>query len=616
MCGIAGLWRRNGVDSADNARIEKMAKTLLHRGPDDFGYLLSESRRGLAVTGQTTESDIVPDVLLASRRLSIIDLSIEGRQPIANETKNVFVVFNGAIHNYVELREELEALGHNFHSKTDTEVIVHAYEQWGESCASRFNGMWAYVIWDLRENRLICSRDRFGIKPFFVAWKGETFYFASEVKAILAAGEIAAAPNLDWIHRYLTLDECENGQDTAFEGITQLAAGHNLVITRDSCEEIPYWDYTHQSEAYDYERPAETFRELFRDAVNLRLRSDVPVALLLSGGLDSSSIAVHASVSEQQARMEAYTAIFPGSKFDETQYAEIISKHTGMKWHRVEYEPSGLLEDLEAVNGNLDAPARRGQELVRFHLLKAVSGQARVVLEGQGADEMLAGYPNRYAGPYFRSELRALRPWNVHRRLPRILRAWRVMNYSRSTTAPRPSILGSLLREKTLTDSSENRTPEQFQDPLTRILFKDHALGLLPELLHFGDAISMGHSLESRLPFLDHRLVEFIFGLPFDQKMRGSETKYVLRRAFRKDLPESILNRRNKIGFETPMSQWLIPHKSVLSDLLNSEGARKREILNPEGVRHCLSHFETDGRAATRLFRSAALELWFRRYIN
>ncbi|MBK6289907.1 MAG: asparagine synthase (glutamine-hydrolyzing) [Pseudomonadales bacterium] len=616
MCGIAGLWRRGGPDPADGVRVERMAKTLIHRGPDDFGYLFANSQRMLASVSQATVNDFDPDVLIASRRLAIIDLGSQGRQPIANETSDVFVAFNGAIHNYVELREELESRGHTFRSHTDTEVIVHAYEEWGENCARRFNGMWAYAIWDARKRRLVCSRDRLGIKPLFVAWHGDTFYFASEVKAILAAGELVATPNRSFVHRYLVLDECENGHDTAFAGITQLSSGHNLVVTREGHHETRYWSHVDQTGHYDYKQPGETFRELFRDAVRIRLRSDVPVALLLSGGLDSSSIAVHAKAQEQAIDIEAYTAVFPGYEFDESRYAALVAKHVGMPLHCVEYKSSGLLEDMAAVTEHLDAPPRRGQELVRWKLLQAVSAQARVVLEGQGADEMLAGYPDRYTKSYLCSELRMLRPWNLHHRVPRMISARQHLDRMHSYPAPMPPIPGRILGDQILKDTSNSMIPVQFKDPLTRTLFKDHALGLLPELLHFGDAISMGHSLESRLPFLDHRLVEFVFKLPFDDKMRGAETKHVLRRAFARDLPEDILSRRDKVGFATPLKHWLQLHRSELFDVLNSQRTREREIFNPAGLTHCMSNYRVDNRAATRLFRCVALELWFRRYID
>ena len=632
MCGIAGMWRRSGIDRSDRDRIERMAATLIHRGPDDFGYLLADAAHGLTSVGRVPATDWVPDVLLASRRLAIVDLSTNGRQPIGNEAGDVFVVFNGAIHNYVELRAELETCGHTFRSQTDTEVIVHAYEEWGEDCARRFNGMWAYALWDARQRRLVCSRDRFGIKPLFVAWHGDTFYFASEAKAILAGGEVVATPNLSFVRRYLTFDGYASGCDSAFAGIAQVSSGHNLVITGDGYRETPYWCYTDQSEQYDYERPEETFRELFRDAVRIRLRSDVPVALLLSGGLDSSSIAVHAHPQDETSGMSAYTATFPGFEDDEHRYAALVAAHVGMPLQAVEYSPSRLLDDLAAVTWHMDAPPRRGQELARWQLLQAVSVQARVVLEGQGADEMLAGYAERYVGPYLRAELGRLRPWNLHLGVPRMISAWQLQNrvHSRpllqALRLRRPPIprLEPPIAARSLTNQSPSeqghratRMPsEQFTDPLTRALYQDHAVGLLPELLHFGDAISMGHSVESRLPFLDHRLVEFLFGLPFDAKMRGAETKRILRRAIGDDLPRAILSRRDKIGFNTPLKRWLQPHSGAIRDLLSSRRTRERGIFDAAGLDYWLSRFEADGVGETRLFRSFALEQWFRRYVD
>ena len=301
MCGIAGLWRRSGADPADRLHIRRMLESLVHRGPDDFGYLLGNTATGEVTAGQSLESPFTPDLLLASRRLSIVDLSSAGRMPIQNETGDISVVFNGAIHNYLELRRELEGRGHTFHSHTDTEVIVHAYEEWGEGCAARFNGMWAYALWDAGRRRLVCSRDRFGIKPLFIAWHRDTLYFGSEVKAILAGGAISAKPDLTFIQGYLTNGRPAGASRSAFEGITQLAAGHNLIVTHDDVRTTPYWRYTDQSEPYDSAHPEATFRELFRDAVRIRLRADVPIALLLSGGLDSSSIAQYAAPATDQA---------------------------------------------------------------------------------------------------------------------------------------------------------------------------------------------------------------------------------------------------------------------------------------------------------------------------
>lgn len=603
-----------------------MASSLVHRGPDDFGYLLAAAANGQLSCGQTSITDFMPTLLMASRRLQILDLSSAGRQPMSNESGDVFVVFNGAIHNYVELRSDLETLGHRFRSNTDTEVIVHAYEEWGEACARRFNGMWAYAIWDHRRSRLICSRDRFGVKPLYVAWHGETFYFASEAKAILAGGEVEPRPNWAFVHRYLGFASCDNGRDTPFAEITKVPPGCNIVVTADSYTVVPYWTYTDQSGQYDYQQPERSFRELFLDALRIRLRSDVPIALLLSGGLDSSSIAVHAKrLLIEGHQIEAYTASFPGFYADESPYATLVADAVGMPINYVRYDASRVLDDLDALTWHLDAPPQRGQELARWQLLEAASKKARVVLEGQGADELLAGYPDRHTAPYLRAELQRLRPWNLARTAPRLLRGWRELKRlqpdtnlrfrsNRVDTEPVRPLLASTSDELAWFEPSA--VPARFTDPLTQALYRDHACGLLSELLHFGDAISMAHSIESRLPFLDHRLVEFAFGLPFDFKMRGAQSKFILRRAFANDLPAEILNRHNKIGFGTPLARWLKPQREEIRDLLGSQRARERGVFDAQGIDDCLRRFETDGSGVQQVFRSTALELWFRRFVD
>ena len=605
-----------------------MARYLEHRGPDDFGYLLTNTAHGNVYTGKETATNFTPDVLLASRRLSITDLTAAGRQPISNEAGNIFVVFNGAIHNYRELRSELKALGHTFRSETDTEVIVHAYEQWGEDCAKRFNGMWAYAIWDQQQQKLVCSRDRFGIKPLFIAWHGDTFYFGSEVKAILAGGEIPAVPNLSYLKQFFLLNTPHEGRHTAFLGIEQVPAGHNLIVTHSTMRESQYWSYTDQSESYDFSRPIETFRELFADAVRLRLISDVSTALLLSGGLDSSSIAVHAMQHKAYGNLDAFTAVFPGDSCDERQYAELVAKRTGMSFHAVDYDRTRVLDDLSSVTWHMDAPPAKGQMLARWQLLAAASKHATVVLEGQGADEMLAGYPERYLRPYLNSEISRLRPWNLHNKLPRIADASMTLDYKSSLHSlgkrflPKRTHSSSVMSpefaaQPSYGDTYSSTTLPNFPDRLTACLARDHAQAILPFLLHFGDAISMAHSVESRLPFLDHRLVEFVFRLPFDEKMRGRETKYILRKAFAKDLPAEILSRRDKVGFATPVAEWLQPQfKHQIRPLLMSKRVRERGIFDQTALERCLAGFETQRKGAGTIFRCLAVERWFELFID
>ncbi|CAN5353781.1 asparagine synthase (glutamine-hydrolyzing) [soil metagenome] len=634
MCGIAGLWRFAGPEPGDGQRLQRMGATLSHRGPDDFGYLLANAAHDIAVTGKAVVADFLPDVLMASRRLSIIDLTPAGRQPIANEAGDMFIVFNGAIHNYVELRSELRALGHVFRSQTDTEVIVHAYEEWGVDCARRFNGMWAYAIWDRRRQQLVCSRDRFGIKPLVVACYGDAFYFASEAKAILAAGEVRAVANLSFVRQFMSSHIPATGRQTAFEGIEQLPPGHNLIVNRQGQHERRYWSYADQSAPYDFGHPEETFRDLFADAVRLRLRSEVPIALLLSGGMDSSSIAVHAQ-QEGGKKLEAFTATFPDFAEDERSYAELVANHSGMRLNCVEFDPSHLLDDLSSVTWHMDAPPSLGQVLARWRLLEAASSRARIVLEGQGADEMLAGYPERYCWPYIRSEIKQLSLGNMHRKLPLIYSAYLKHSQVRPSrlrgalrrrmgiVTPQPQLGRAILSRNInfasdLDETEEPLTVSCFPDHLTTMLHQDHAKRVLPHLLHFGDAISMAHSVESRLPFLDHRLVEFVFGLPFDAKFRGGESKHILRRALAEKLPPAIVNRQNKIGFGVPLKAWVDANfEQEVRPRLTSRHVRQRGIFDMKCVAQCLLDFEAGKQgAASVIFRCLALEMWFELFVD
>ncbi|MDH3279714.1 MAG: asparagine synthase (glutamine-hydrolyzing) [Gammaproteobacteria bacterium] len=634
MCGITGFWRRAGTKVGDCARLARMADLISHRGPDDYGYLYASTSEDRVQITQQSYADFTPDVLLANRRLAITDLSTAARQPIGNDTNDVFVVFNGAIHNFVELRDELTRLGYRFRTRSDPEVLLHAYEQWGEDCACRFNGMWAYVIWDHRRRRLVCSRDRFGIKPLYIAEIGDAFFFASEAKSILASQEVPREPNLTYIKHVLSLGVPREGTNCAFAHIRQLPAGHNLVISKKATVHTAYWQYNDQSEPYDYNRPEETFRELLSDAVRIRLRGDVRAALLLSGGLDSSSVAVLAA-RHAPGQLEAFTARFPGYADDESLYAAAAAQHADMPITFVDYDASNFLNHILTVSWHMDVPIALGQMVARWSLIGQASRNATVLLEGQGADEALGGYPTRYTRPYLKSELGQLRwsvlPWTLVRSLhtltnPQSRRALRhifkhtVIGTRRRTASNSPTA-GLLTQRMAALSDYDSGFPRphspHFADRLTHILWLDHTSNMLPYLLHFGDAISMGRSMESRLPFLDHRLVEFMFALPFHYKMRGGKSKVILRRALKHDLPREVLARRRKVGFSTPIDQWLRPILySEIKPLLQSSRLRQRDLLVPESVTRLLNGFEKHGHGAPQILRCVATELWFRQFID
>ncbi|MEM7442161.1 MAG: asparagine synthase (glutamine-hydrolyzing) [Pseudomonadota bacterium] len=623
MCGIAGLWRLAGSDPADQSRIGHMSAIMRHRGPNDFGFLLADTDTGQSIATQTLSADFVPDLLLASRRLSILDLTAAGQQPIANESGDISVVFNGAIHNYLELRRELEGFGHVFQSKTDTEIIVHAYEQWGPDCANRFNGMWAYAIWDARNQTLICSRDRFGIKPLCMARHEGGFYFASEAKSIIAAG-VPAEPNPRFLRAHTTYGFFVPGDETAFSTISQVPAGHNLIVTQNSEHLSRYWSYTDQSESYDLRNPEQCFRELLDDAVRLRLRADVPIAVLLSGGLDSSAVTALAADHLGAGQVDAFTVAFPGYSKDELHHAELVARWRGVSLNVIEYDPKDLTTDLDQVTWHMDMAPAIGQLPVRWRLLKSVSQVARIVLEGQGADEMLGGYSDRYLKPYVQSELASLRPWNIHPRLTRALAAQYKRKHARwrmKAQGPMFSAEDLLSQDWTIRYQTGHQgaaqAPAPFSTALHNKLWRDHSHDWLPYLLHFGDAISMAHAVESRVPFMDHRLVEFTFALPFDQLVRGTETKSIMRRSLERDLPPEIIGRRDKIGFETPTGNWVQSQLATeIGPYLRSDAVKETGLFDDAHLNACVERAPTDRNCAQLLFQCYGLVSWFRQFVD
>ncbi len=637
MCGIAGIYRRRGFRDSDPLRLTAMTDAIIHRGPDDFGYLLGDTRQGRIEIGQGGFAPGTYDVLLGHRRLSIIDLSVKGRQPLHNETRDVFIVFNGEIYNHIELKQTLAARGHQFVSATDTEVIVHAYEEWSEDCVGQFNGMWALAIWNQRKRELFCSRDRFGVKPFYYFLTDDVFIFASEIKAILPALDGCPSPDGGVIYDYLLRGELCYGPETFFERIKRLEPAHNLTISANSVKKQRYWNYRARSHEYDYSRPIDTFRELFQDAVSLRLRSDVPVGMALSGGLDSTSVLAAARKHRGDA-IKSFSAIFPGYEYDESRYAQLAARHFGSELFCIDYQPNRLVHELERVIWYMDYPALFGQILSRWEIMRLASRHVKVILEGQGGDELLAGYVDRYFGHYALDEICHLKPGHLVHSLKDLWASarnryrwdgpgpyynlikdfaahfnWRIIRPTVARRAVNPEF------KKAFHASSTYRSLDRpFEHDLNNALYHDHAQRTLPMLLKFGDAISMAFSVESRVPFLDYRLVEFVFALPYYHKFSGSTSKCLLREAFQDILPQEILAREDKVGFVTPRAQWLKNcMETEIKPLLLSDRTRARKIFNVEEMSRLLDKYMRGQTNISRsVFRWVSIELWYRLYID
>lgn len=610
MCGIAGILARDGrrVGVED---IDSMVSTMRHRGPDARGARVYDSWAGLG-----------------HARLSILDLRPEANQPFETEDGELAITFNGEVFNYVELRSELEALGHCFRTNGDTEVVLRAYRQWGASAVDRFNGMWAFAILDRRRRQLFCSRDRFGIKPFVYARVGGRFIFASEVKALLAVAPELARPNFEEIWTLLRSTRRHWAAETCFAGVHRLKPAHNLLASAKGESVVRYWDYPVEADGdASLEQSAEELRTLLLDAIQLRMRSDVPVGSTLSSGLDSSSI-VFLLRHFYHGEHDTFSASYDEG-VSEAEAAREVSLSLGMRPNAVPAFSGDFLETLRKCVWHLESPSRTPAVIPLWNIMAAARERVTVMLEGQGADELLAGYAHQCFVPATLGRLDERRPWQALRELrghienlgpltillwaartafpsgQRVLTAWR----GDSAVYAGPLRHGERIR-------NDDARPE-IKDRLNAELRTQHE-GQLVALLHYGDAISMAHSIESRLPFMDYRLVEFTFRVPGRLKMRDGLGKWLLRYAVRNDVPDRIRLNRRKLGFVTPIGQWFrdAPEKTVYPILL-SDSCRRRGIFSPARLEAALERHR-HGRAdlSNQIFRWLTTELWFQLFID
>jgi asparagine synthase (glutamine-hydrolysing) len=626
VCGFAGIWQRDGAP-LDAGVLARMASTLRHRGPDGDG----EWRDGC--------------VGFAHTRLSIVDVSERSAQPMQNADGTRVLVYNGEIHNYKELRAELAAAGTRFRSSGDTEVVLAAFERWGESAFERFNGMWALAIWDTRARRLLLCRDRFGIKPLYYSVRGDRIAFASEPKAILTAFPEERQFDGEEVHAFLNGGSPDVGDHSFFANIRAVApATATSFDAAGAARHAVYWRFEPGDTGPAGHDVAERFRALLDDAVRLRMRSDVPVGAALSGGLDSSAVA-RLAVSNGGA-LDCFSLRYPGKPYDESGYAAAVADSAQYRMHWVEPDPAEVMPLARDIVWHHDAPVPIRGRLPHWAVMRAASRHVRVILEGQGGDELLAGYPH-FDLPFLLDRLKTLR-WRspaalaalrrelarlnelrggrggpltamARRQLKRYLPAWPWTRFETRQFAGRFGGLDPLRRRSAWTSAE---VPRPFASHLNNALWLELRFGGMPESLHGADAISMAFSMESRAPFLDHRLVEFCFALPFDEKIRDGWTKSLLRRALASDLPESVLRRTRKLGFPAPYGQWLAraDNYAAIREVLLSPACRGRGILSAAALGRWLPAGER-GRAYVRryvegVWRMLTLELWFQAFID
>ncbi|HEX6193375.1 MAG TPA: asparagine synthase (glutamine-hydrolyzing) [Chitinophagaceae bacterium] len=562
MCGIAGIIQLNN-GGYGNAQLKQMTDAIAHRGPDGDGIWHNPSSHAL----------------LGHRRMAVIDLSDAAAQPM-HYLDRYTIVHNGEIYNYLELKEELSKQGYRFHTQSDTEVIMAAYDHWDEDCVGHFDGMFAFAIWDEKEQELFAARDRFGEKPFFYSFDGNSFVFASEMKALWAVG-IPRQPNLQMLFNFLTIGYVDNPsrpEETFFKNINKLPAASHLFYFYPDNELIidKYWDIASNDKHKQPtdEEAIEEFTTLFNTSVKRRLRSDVRIGTSLSGGLDSSSVvAMIDRLKGSQYSSQAFTAVFPGFEKDEATFSRLIADSFGLVQHTVAIQPEDMLDDWEQLCYHQEEPFASASIYAQYRVYKlAKQHSIRVLLDGQGADEMLAGY-HKYYKWYWQElfvkrklvssgELKAARELGVSE-------SFGVKNIIASLFPDLASVvlerqyLVNALRQEDLTrefvrlQSKEAyySTPEYFN--LNGALYFNSFVHGLEELLRYADRNSMAFAREVRLPFLSHELVEFIFSLDSRFKIRHGRTKWLLRTVMEDKLPAAITWRKDKVGFEPPQQQWM-----------------------------------------------------------
>ena len=570
MCGIAGIYGPGDI--------EAMTRILAHRGPDDLGYYLE------------------PPIQLGVRRLAIIDLA-GGHQPMANEDESLWIVFNGEIFNYQELRVELIQLGHSFRTQSDTEVILHAWEEWGESALDRFNGMFAFALWGKR--RLVLARDRMGEKPLYYHHRPGCFLFASEIKSILT--QVPAEARLEADFRDF---ECAIGEDTLFAGIKELLPGHLLRYDGKKVEVQRWWEVPTYAGPYHGEQDyVEELRFLLEDSVRLRLRADVPVGLFLSGGLDSAAIAC-------LGRPEhVFSASFKlGPAYEELEYAKLIAKRIKARHHVVRPRPEDFRRRFPKMIWHLDQPVSTASPIAEFMLAERARKFVKVALGGQGADEIFGGY-TRYLLMLEGERILDAEPLRNYQSLAR--------HFFGRALAEDPALRYYHLL---------NRGPDLDPVPLALVqaLFARHAhlidrMGYadvrlsLPSLLTMNDRATAAFGLENRSPFLDHRIVEFAFRLPPELKVRELTTKYVLRQAVRGIVPDPIIDRMDKKGLVVPAGNWL---EGPLRRWCEAKLKRLRERLEARDLLQAQDRASDRGEFDRRAYTRLCLEQWFENFFD
>ena len=628
MCGIAGKVAVSSSAAAVDAEVvRRMMSLIVHRGPDDDGIYIDRQ------------------AVLGHRRLSIIDLNT-GKQPISNEDGTVWVVYNGEIYNFPELRKQLLARGHTLKTHTDTEVIVHLYEDYGEQCVTLLRGMFAFALWDARKKKLLLARDRVGIKPLYYVQTRDSLLFASEIKAFRADPSVQLELNKQAIDTFLTFLYVP-GSETLFRNVHKLDPGHYLVMEDGRVELSRYWDlkFTAPESNGHFRDAVDALQEMLKQTVRDHMISDVPVGVLLSGGVDSTALLSFA-VHETQKKVSSFTIGFEGQSFaDERPYARLAAETFGSEHHEMTITAKDFMEFLPKYVWHMEEPVCEPPAVALYYVTKLASAHVKVLLSGEGGDEAFAGYQN-YRNILWLERLRVIgQPWTglaagVFNSLGHLGGLGRLQKYSPMLKMPledyyygrtsgpssffnrnKGALYSSAFAQSVETTSSPKRIRELFshvadQPALNQMLYVDTKTWLPDDLLVKADKISMANSLELRVPLLDHKVLEFAASLPVDYKVRGFTTKYILKEAFSGRIPKPILNRK-KTGFPVPVESWLRNElRDYTREVLLDSKTLGRGYFNQKAIEGLLNPSARPAGSSEQIFSLVTLELWHRQFLD
>lgn len=566
MCGISGIFMHQDKDLCKH-KIESANKLIEYRGPDDDGIYIDEY------------------IGLGHVRLSIIDLSKDGQQPFRIGDK--IIVFNGEIYNYLELKEELQAKGILFRTKTDTEVLLQSFIVWGEKCLQKLNGMFAFAIWDTTSRSLFCARDRVGIKPFYYTKKDRKFCFSSEIKSTMLLSNVRSSPNIDVIGKYLLQGLYGYEDKTFFENIFLLEPSHYMWVKENSIRKYRYWDIEYQDKS---DQAEEEFFNVLNDSVRLRFRSDVPVGVNVSGGLDSSVLISAIDKTLDSKSMEAYTYTCDHEDYDEVPYVKILLSGKPYNWNISHFSPSDFYDTAMNMQYYLEEPFGGLPTLAYSNIFQdAKCNSTKVLLAGEGMDEQWCGYS------YYSNCLGA--------------------DQTSVVQGTNTALMPSVVNRDIIDNYTKFEYDDKFKSPIDNVRYRDIFYTKIQRSLRYSDRISMARSIELRVPFLDHRLIEIAFRLPISSCLRNGETKYGLRQYAKKFVDPRIID-APKRPLQTPQREWLRSSGWVF-DILNSQSFRDRNIFDIPKIKGVYNRYlggEFDN--SFFLWQWLNLEMWFRTFID